>query len=306
MNLVILYIFAATVFFNMPDKNASGDPESINQSRKLLFSFGILADVQYADYDYAGTRFYRSSVAKLRAALVSFAEDSTDFIINLGDMIDKDYVSYKPVLNLIDSSGLKFYHITGNHDYSVEPRFKNRIPVPSLTKYGYYSIIYENFRFIFLNGNEISTYVSGKKAIIKQANNYISELKNKGELNAVEWNGGIGGKQLRWLREQLDDATVNNEKVFLACHFPVYPNNVHNLLNYKEVLLILEKYRNIIAWFNGHNHSGNYGIFNMIHFVTFKGMVETETTTSYAIVEVYNNNILIRGFGMEKNQILSY
>ena len=90
------------------------------------------------------------------------------------------------------------------------------------------------------------------------------------------------------------------------CHFPVFPAEEHNLLNYKDVLTILEGYHNIIAWFNGHNHAGNYGNFNMIHFITMKGMVETETTNSFALVEVYKNKIWIKGSGREKSQILAY
>ena len=62
----------------------------------------------------------------------------------------------------------------------------------------------------------------------------------------------------------------------------------------------------IIAWFNGHNHAGNYGNFNKIHFLTMKGMVETETSGSYALVEVYFNKVWIRGSGREKGQILAY
>jgi manganese-dependent ADP-ribose/CDP-alcohol diphosphatase len=90
------------------------------------------------------------------------------------------------------------------------------------------------------------------------------------------------------------------------CHFPIWPENEHNLLNYNDVLSILEKYDNIIAWFAGHNHPGNYGNFNMIHFVTMKGMVETEEANSCAIVEVYKNKIWIKGYGREKSQILAY
>jgi hypothetical protein len=44
----------------------------------------------------------------------------------------------------------------------------------------------------------------------------------------------------------------------------------------------------------------------MIHFVTFKGMVETEAGNSYALVEVYKNKLWIRGSGREKSQILAY
>ncbi|MBN2632621.1 MAG: hypothetical protein JXR66_03630 [Bacteroidales bacterium] len=65
-------------------------------------------------------------------------------------------------------------------------------------------------------------------------------------------------------------------------------------------------YDNIIAWFSGHNHAGNYGNFNMIHFVTFRGMVETAERNSFAVVEVYPNKIWIKGSGREKSQILAY
>jgi len=105
---------------------------------------------------------------------------------------------------------------------------------------------------------------------------------------------------------QLDKAAASNEKVIICCHFPVYPENIHNLLNYKEVLSVLNNYNNIVAWFNGHNHAGNYGNTNMIHFLTMKGMVETEKTNSFALVEVYNNRIWIKGYGREKSQILAY
>ncbi len=84
------------------------------------------------------------------------------------------------------------------------------------------------------------------------------------------------------------------------------PENIHNLLNYNDILTVLKRYNNIISWFNGHNHSGNYGNVNQIHFVTFKGMVETENTNSFSEVEVYKNKIWIKGFGREKNQILAY
>ena len=72
-----------------------------------------------------------------------------------------------------------------------------------------------------------------------------------------------------------------------------------------KYLSILEKYSNIIAWFNGHNHAGNYGNFNLIHFVTLRGMVETEANNSFAEIEIYRNKIWIKGSGREKSQILA-
>jgi manganese-dependent ADP-ribose/CDP-alcohol diphosphatase len=289
----------------MPDRLNSCEVMTGNQ-QKPLFSFGIVSDAQYADYEPAGARFYRSSVKKLREAMTSLREDSARFVINLGDLIDRDYSSYKPVMDIFDSSGIKVYHVTGNHDYSVDNRMKKRIPVLTPSKEGYYSFSFQKFRFIVLNGNEISTYASNNKSSISKAGEFLATLKSEGAVNALDWNGGIGSKQIVWLTQQLDEAVINKEKVLLVCHFPVVPENQHNLLNYKEIIPILEKYHNIIAWFNGHNHAGNYGNFNMIHFVTFKGMVETESNNSFALVEVYRNKIWIKGEGREKSQILAY
>ncbi len=77
-------------------------------------------------------------------------------------------------------------------------------------------------------------------------------------------------------------------------------------LNYKDVLKVIGRYQNTIAWFNGHNHAGNYGKINSTHFVTFKGMVETPDQNSFARIDVYRNKILITGSGREKSQILAY
>ncbi len=295
MKLVFTLIFATIITFNMSA-----------QSQKPLFSFGVIADVQYADAEAAGTRFYRSSAGKLREALADLKSDSVSFVINLGDLIDRDFKSYEPVMDLLDSSGLKIYHVTGNHDYSVETKYKKRLPVLNPSKKGYYSVTFENFRFIFLNGNEISTYSTGNKASVKNASAALEAMKEKGEINAVDWNGGMSSEQISWLKTELGLSNAAGEKVFILCHFPLVPENVHNLLNYKEVLSVLENYHNIIAWMNGHNHAGNYGNFNMIHFVTFRGMVETDQVNSFARVDVYKNKIWITGTGREKNQILAY
>lgn len=306
MRIIIAVLSAIIISIIMPDKSKTRESIPAEQDQKPLFSFGIIADVQYCNCDPVETRFYRSSLSKLEEAVRSFKIDSPKFVVNLGDLIEKDFESYIPVFKILDTSGFKIYHLTGNHDYAVEARFKKRIPPLQSDKDGYYSFNYGKFRFVVLNGNEISTYATNNNSVIKEATDLITKLKNEGESNAIDWNGGISKKQLEWLTVQLNAAAQNNEFVFILCHFPVWPENEHNLLNYKEVLSILEKYSNIIAWFNGHNHLGNYGNFKLIHFVTLRGMVETEADNSYALVEVYRNKIWIKGSGREKSQILAY
>lgn len=306
MKLLIVSVFASIIYFSMSENKVPGTVRSDDQSQKPLFSFGIVSDVQYCDFEPAGTRFYRSSPVKLREALSRLNSDSVSYIINLGDLIDRDYGSYKTVLDIMDTSGLKIYHVAGNHDYSVDSHFKKKLPVLKPSKTGYYSFTFKNFRFICLNGNELSTYSTTNKAAIEKAGNLLRAMKEKGEINAVDWNGGFSAKQIGWMKGELDEAVTKGEKVILICHFPIAPDNVHNLLNYKEVMPVLGNYRNIIAWFNGHNHAGNYSYLNMIHFVTFKGMVETESANSFASVTVFENKLVIKGYGREKSQILSY
>jgi manganese-dependent ADP-ribose/CDP-alcohol diphosphatase len=306
MNIPVTSLFAIIISLIMTGNKIHQPVSEIQQSQQPLFSFGIITDVQYCDCDPSGTIYYRSSLSKLDEAMKTLKKASPDFVINLGDLIDRGYDSYKPVLRIIDSSDMKIYHITGNHDYSVDPRFLNKLPVLISSKAGYYSFSDNGFRFILLNGNEISIYASKKKASVVSATSYIELLKNGGAKNAVYWNGGISKTQLEWLDKQLSQSLEKNEKVFVFCHFPVWPESEYNLLNYNEMLFVLEKYDHIVAYFAGHNHNGNYGNRNMIHFVTMKGMAETESMPSYSLVDVYNNKIWINGYGREKSQILAY
>jgi predicted MPP superfamily phosphohydrolase len=311
MRLLFAFSLATILFFDMPDKRYPGVPDSYiikqeSTDQKPLFTFGIIADVQYADCNPAGNRYFRSSTEKLENAISVFRENSVDFIINLGDLIERDYKSYKPVLKILNSSGIKTYNLTGNHDYSVDTRYLTHLPLFTESKEGYYSIIYRQYRLIFLNGNEISTYASADKNLIKQANELIANLKKNGEINAIDWNGGIGRQQIDWMTRQLDEAADNSEKVILFCHFPIEPENIHNLLNYKEINGVILNYPNIIAWFSGHNHEGNYRTINKIHYVTFRGMVETEKNNSFAVTEAYSDKISIRGYGRETSLVLTF
>jgi len=306
MNSLLTVLSAVLVLSGDFSNKISNDSTVIVQNQKPLVSFGIIADVQYADQDPAGTRHYRESYNKLRQSLWCLKNDSVDFIVTLGDLIDRDIESYNPLLRITDSSGLKFFHIPGNHDYSLGKTAKKRIPSSYLKKPGYYFTTHHNYRFIFLNGNELSLYASDKGKLRLRAQDMLDSLRSNGALNAQDWNGGLSRQQMGWLDRQLTDASLKDEKVFIFCHFPVYPENIHNLLNDKEVLKCLERHNNIIAWFNGHNHAGNYGNKNAVHYVTIKGMVETKDENSYARVDVYSNKIWIVGSGREKSKILAY
>ena len=54
---------------------------------------------------------------------------------------------------------------------------------------------------------------------------------------------------------------------------------------------------------NGHNHAGNYGEKNGIHYLTLKAMVDTEEN-AYAVMQVFDDRLEMSGFGREKDRSL--
>jgi hypothetical protein len=285
-----------------------GEPENravADQDQVPIFSFGIITDVHYCDQDSSGTKNYRESINRLQEAMNALTIDSVDFVVNLGDLIDNNYKSFKPVMNILDESGINIYHCLGNHDFLIKDNRKKDIPF-DIPKSGYYSFSSDGFRFIFLNGNEISTYAPTKKKAIAEAENYLEKLGLDGAINANDWNGAISVGQLEWLMGELDESVKNGEKVFIFCHFPIFPESEYNLFNHVELLSAISGYDNIIAWFSGHNHSGGYGNYNRTHFISIRAMVEESPTTTFTRIDVYSNKIWLNGSGRERNMILAY
>ena len=87
---IIAVFFAIIISTIMPDKSSIVGTFPANQDQKPLFSFGLIADIQYCDCDPVGTRYYRSSLAKLEEAVRSFRIDSPLFVINLNLSLVKE------------------------------------------------------------------------------------------------------------------------------------------------------------------------------------------------------------------------
>lgn len=267
---------------------------------------GLFADCQYCDCETAGKRYYKNSLIKLNNCIKTF-EQSTglEFVVGLGDLIDKDFESYAPVNSILSQSTRPVYHVTGNHDLSVKKEFIDQVPKKLNLDQTYYSIDKKDWRFIFLNGNEI-TLQSTNPAIVKQAEAILKELKIKNKPNDKNWNGGMSQEQIKWLTKQLADAEDLNKKVVLFCHYPLLPYEAHALWNAEEVLEILQKFKSVKAWINGHNHAGNYVMRDDVHFITLKGMVDTESENAFSILSLSKGKIKIEGFGREISRSLSF
>ncbi len=269
-------------------------------------SFGVIADPQYANKDTKGSRFYRASLDKLESAVKGLNQENLEFVVTLGDIIDENIQSFSDILPIYSQLKVPHRIVLGNHDWEVADEDKSSVMEAIGMKKNYYSEVKDKWRFIFLDGTEVSLFrnVEGDSGW-RKAKLVYDDLVAQNVPQAKSWNGGISENQLKWLQAELESAKIANEHVIICNHYPVLPiNEGHNLWNAEELVSLLDKYENIAVYMNGHNHQGNYAVQNGTHYVNFKGMVETESETAYAIVKCYSDRVEILGYGLEPHRTL--
>jgi len=268
-------------------------------------SFGVIADPQYADAETAGTRFYRKSLGKLETAIQDLNRHELAYVTTLGDLIDRDLMSFDAVMPIYDKLRHPHFPICGNHDFSVEDADKSKVLEKLKLPSAYYSKSIAGWRCIFLDGTDVAVYRHpSNDTRTAEARKRMQELKQAGKTQAQEWNGGIGPEQMVWLEKELVAAREARQRVILFNHYPVFPAGGYNLWNADELLELIGKNDLIVAYMNGHKHAGNYATHQGCHFLNFKGMVETENDTAYAIVRCFPDRLEIEGYGQEPDRKL--
>lgn len=284
---------------------ASNDKSIVPKEPLPHFSFGVIADVQYCDQESRGVRHYRASLAKLEECVEDLNTRDLAFTIHLGDFIDKGVESFKKALPLYERLEMPAYHVLGNHDFDVPADRKGDVCRILGLEERYYDFHVQGWRFIVLDGNDVSLYArpedSGKH---REAAAMLKGLKDKKAAFAQAWNGGVGSEQMAWLENALKEAEDEGDRVVVFCHFPVYPDNAHNLWNSEEVVRLLESFSCVKAYINGHNHAGNYGKLENIHYVTLPGMVDTPDTNAYGWVDVFEDRLELNGRGRTTSRTL--
>ncbi|NTJ41635.1 phosphatase [Agrobacterium larrymoorei] len=273
-----------------------------------LFSFGIVADPQYADIAPRPDmdRYFAASKDKLARAIDTFNGENLAFVVTLGDIIDRGWENFDAILACYDRLKHRSVLLPGNHDFAIEPEYLPKVHARLNMTTPWHTFTVGQFRFVVLDGNDVSLFAppleDPRRALAQQR---LDALKQTGALNAQDWNGSFSDEQLGWLRATLAAADAANESVIVLCHYPLYPENAHNMWDAPEVLKLLAAHESVKAWFCGHNHDGNYGMIGNTHLVNFKGMVDTPHQNSFAIADVYADRIDIRGFGREFSRSLA-
>lgn len=269
------------------------------------FEIGVIADCQYCYCEPTEVRFYKKAPNRLAKAVEELNKHPLDYTIHLGDFIDKDFNSFDTIAPIWQGLKSDRYHVLGNHDFSVADSLKPLVMAKMDLKNRYYSITKNNWRFIILDGNDLSVHGALTATKKQETDSLFKLLEPKNLSNLKPWNGGLSKDQMNWVENELQLATTNNENVGFYCHFPALgESNDHNLWNYNQLLSLIEKYDCVKFYFNGHNHAGGYVQKGGVHFLNFKGMVDTPDTTSFARVHFTNDSILVSGYGREPNRSL--
>ncbi len=268
------------------------------------FKIGIIADCQYCDCEVKWDRYYKKAPQKLKEAINTLNKDSLAYTIHLGDFIDKEFKSLDSILPTWNSLKSTSYHVLGNHDFDVNDTNKQRVIKKLNLKSRYYSFIQKDWRFIVLDGNDLSFYGTTSKIKAQQTDSLFNFLKDKDLPYVKKWNGGLSNKQLAWIKSELNLAEKENQKVGFYCHFPIYPIDQHNIWNRDQLISLIKPYKNVKLFFNGHNHAGAYKIVDDVHYLTFKGMVDTENTSAFAKVTFDKDTVFIKGFEREPSRKL--
>lgn len=269
------------------------------------FEVGIVADCQYCNCETKNNRFYRKSIERLRIAVNELNGHSLEYSIHLGDLIDTGFQNFDTVVPIWNSLKSDKYHVLGNHDFSVADSLKSLIFDKMNIQNRYYSFVKNKWRFIILDGNDLSLHGALTDNKKQQTDSLFKLLSAKNMPNLKVWNGGLSTEQLKWVEKELMLATENAERVGFYCHFPSLGEELtHNLWNYEQLLSLIDQYSCVKFYFNGHNHDGSYVQKNGVHYLNFKGMVDTKDSTSFATVTFRKDSLFVKGYGREPSRRL--
>lgn len=271
-----------------------------------ILRFGVIADPQYARLEPAYNRYYEASLDKLARAIGWFNQfEDLHFVVTLGDLIDRHWESFDDVLPVYAGLHAPPRFVLGNHDFAVGDSRLADVPGRLGLTRAYYDFGAAGHRFIVVDGSEISLFANPAGSRNHGlADERLRGMELRGDPNAQPWNGGMSDEQYAWLETTLQRARDADQRVIIFGHFPVHPFGAHAMWEADRFTDLVARFPNVLAYFNGHDHAGSYGVIGRTHFVNFRGMVEGETDNAYARVDVYLDRIEIVGQGVEPSRVL--
>eukprot|EP00429_Kryptoperidinium_foliaceum_P010374 CAMPEP_0176005692 /NCGR_PEP_ID=MMETSP0120_2-20121206/2337_1 /TAXON_ID=160619 /ORGANISM="Kryptoperidinium foliaceum, Strain CCMP 1326" /LENGTH=356 /DNA_ID=CAMNT_0017338407 /DNA_START=164 /DNA_END=1234 /DNA_ORIENTATION=- len=237
---------------------------------------------------------------------------------------DPGHYSLNHVMEALSAYKGRVLHTYGNHClYNLHRKdLQERLGIqfteePCGDLVGYYDFVQEDVRFVVLDAYDVAIMqrceLSSKKRkqaaeILRENNpNFDANMNSPEGLQGTQrrfvgFNGGVGPLQLEWLRKTLMRARQERQKVVILSHNPILPESsspVCLIWNYDEVLTILREFSDVVvASLCGHAHKGGYcRDHSGIHFRVFEAALENRPERTYAMVDIHDDRLVVRGFG---------
>ena len=239
-------------------------------SAEVIARFGVITDIHYSDRLDTKSRKFSAALTKTEHFVKTMGRRKADFIMELGDFVEKLSDDKDPIQNLEEIEAVytsfngPFYHVLGNHEFDD---LKRSELLPRLNNTGisadktYYSFDQNGIHCIVLD-EDYTVSESHLPFDVQTEDNPFWYWKEA-------W---IPKEELDWLTADLADSQL---PTLVFTHQLLHRNNEedHTVKNADVVREILESDGQVIAVFSGHDHRGEVSIVNNIHYFVLEGNV---------------------------------
>ncbi|KAH0629550.1 hypothetical protein JD844_011702 [Phrynosoma platyrhinos] len=298
------------------------DEGTTTTTSKALFSFGVIADIQYADledgYDFLGVqkRYYKHSLCHLQKAIQEWNGREVQFVLQLGDIIDGFNAQYKMSERALETVMKEFqklkapvHHVWGNHELynfsreclvhsplntkyledqtllsSLINNERSTEETASECYYAYQFCPMAKFRFILLDAYDLSTL--GRDTSSKKYQDSLCLLRQKNK-----------------------NKNLNSPEDLVECQFVQFNGGFSQdqLSWLDKVLTYADKNQERVV-IVGHLHYGSYCLDSHgVHHLTLEGIIATPPeSNAFGTIYVYNDRMILKGSGSVPDQEMVY
>ena len=258
-------------------------------AEQSIARFGLITDLHYADKPAAGTRYYRETLDKLTEAKDRFENESLDFLVELGDLIDRadtvtterDYL--KRVNREFASICGDRHYVLGNH--CVDTLRKEEFLDEVGQKDTFYAFRRSGIQFLVLDAC------------------FRHDGVPYGRQNFTWTDTNIPPAELEWLQAELANG---DEPVIVFVHQRLDSSDDHGVRNNVVVRQLFEQSGRVLAVFQGHSHKNDHREINGIHYCTHVAMVEGSGSgnNAYSTIDIRGDGTLrLHGFCQQSSYL---
>lgn len=230
-----------------------------------MIKFLVFSDLHYDDVEDGDKR--------IDTILANARDRQLDFIVSLGDLC-KPVAANRKILEIINSLGVPFYPVIGNHE-------TDEADLSAITEFyslnaPYYSVVYGNYKFIFLNTCYLMENGTEKEYFKRNFKHTLSEYPI------------VPIDEIRWLQEELNDG----KKYIVFSHHSFVNEFMKRGVSNKTTIQELFRKNSVSLCLNGHDHGDSFACIDGVSYMTVNSAnyawLGTQIASSETLTEKYS------------------